>query len=211
MGTKIGEKEANPARTNFIQCVVVGNGCVGKTSMLISYSTFKFPDEYIPTGLDHTSLEVMVDINVCVLGLWESVGDDEYYYCTGLRPLVEQRLNRQTDIFLICFAINSIDSFEHVRTKWAKEVQLRNPGAPFILVGTKLDERSGCSEAKVVSTSQGEQLLRDLNEVQYMECSARTQEGQREVFDEAIRCVLKRREAMARTVSGCSGRRCCIS
>jgi GTPase SAR1 family protein len=88
-------------------------------------------------------------------------------------------------------------SYKNVKTKWWPEVTHHCP-TDNILVGTKADLRDdpefleslrdkGLSP---ITTEQGEKLRTDINAVKYMECSALTQKGLKEVFDFAIKHVL---------------------
>jgi Ras-related C3 botulinum toxin substrate 1 len=187
-----------------IKCVVVGDGAVGKTCLLISYTTNAFPGEYIPTVFDNYSANVMVNGVPINLGLWDTAGQEDY---DRLRPLSYP----QTDVFLICFAITSVSSFDNVKSKWFPEIQHHAPGVPFILVGTKLDLRSDPTtitklaekRQQPITAQQGQALADEIGAYKYVECSALTQGGLKQVFDEAIRCVLAHKNQPRKKKSGC--------
>ncbi|CAF0832257.1 unnamed protein product [Adineta ricciae] len=181
-----------------IKCVIVGDGTVGKTCMLITYASNKFPTTYVPTVFDNYAVTVNIDGQPHSLGLFDTAGQEEF---DRLRPLSYN----STDVFLVCFSVVSPTSFSNVREKWAPEVEHYCPKVPYILVGTQIDLRDDAatiaklqkSNEKPISPKQGQKLAQTIKAAQYLECSALTQQGLKNVFDEAIMTTLKRKKQKA--------------
>ncbi|KAJ3511725.1 hypothetical protein NM208_g15398 [Fusarium decemcellulare] len=200
-----------------IKCVVVGDGAVGKTCLLISYTTNKFPSEYVPTVFDNyavtwtlvavnTAIGPPAHIEPCIarqklrmigdepytLGLFDTAGQEDY---DRLRPLSYP----QTDVFLVCFSVTSPASFENVREKWFPEVRHHCPGVPCLIVGTQVDLRDDPSVRDKLSKQKmapvrredGERMAKDLGAVKYVECSALTQYKLKDVFDEGASILFR--------------------
>eukprot|EP01027_Heterolobosea_sp_BB2_P006787 GEZU01010199.1.p1 GENE.GEZU01010199.1~~GEZU01010199.1.p1 ORF type:complete len:195 (+),score=48.85 GEZU01010199.1:306-890(+) len=174
-----------------IKCVVVGDGAVGKTCMLISYAQNTFPEDYVPTVFDNYNANVMVEGRTVGLGLWDTAGQEDY---DKLRPLSYP----ETHIFIVAFSVVNPSSYENVKSKWWPELQEHAPNVPMLLVGTKTDLREDpefCKKLAAkslhpITQAQGEALYKEIKAIGYRECSARTQVGLKEVFDEAVRAVL---------------------
>ena len=159
--------------------------------MLISYTQNEFPRDYVPTVFDNYSANVNVDDKTVSLGLWDTAGQEDY---DRLRPLSYPG----TNIFLICFSIVNPTSYQNVKSKWYPEVNHHCPKAKILLVGTKLDLRENQQTLEQlrdkgqapITVNQGDDLASSIGARTYMECSALTQKGLKNVFDEAIKICL---------------------
>lgn len=172
--------------------VVVGDGAVGKTCLLISYTSNTFPQDYIPTVFDNYTKNTLHEGAHYKLELWDTAGQEDY---DRLRPLSYP----QTDIFLVCFSIVEPSSFKNVKNKWIPEIRHHsNDDIKIILVGTKADlrddphtlDRLEETGNEPVSTNEATRLVKELGLFSYVECSAATQFGVEEVFESAIRSVI---------------------
>jgi small GTP-binding protein len=176
-----------------IKCVVVGDGAVGKTCLLISFTTNAFPGEYIPTVFDNYSANVMAEGQIPVnLQLWDTAGQEDY---KKLRPLSYP----STDVFLLCFSLVSPTSLENIENMWIPEIKEFCPDKPFVLVGLKSDLRdefeSNGAELRAkcmepIPSSKGQEISKKIKACTYIECSALKSKNLAEVFDQAVKFAI---------------------
>ncbi|XP_064649401.1 ras-related C3 botulinum toxin substrate 1-like [Lineus longissimus] len=177
---------------DHIKCVVVGDGAVGKTCMLMTYANNTFSHDYIMTVFDNYSANIMVDNSPCSLNLWDTAGQEDY---DRLRPLSYP----MTDVFLVCFSLISPTSLENVRVKWYPEIRHYSPNVPIVLIGTKEDLREEndlidvlCHQnKKPISNVQGLAMAKTIGAYRYIECFALTQKNLTTVFNTAVQAAMK--------------------
>ena len=152
-----------------LKLVFIGDSTVGKTSLLIKYTTKEFPASFLPTFLDNYAVNFTLpgveiaqllkksatsenDANLLaasaakmppdreyIVGLFDSAGGEDYQ---RLRPLAFS----ETDIFLIGFDISNEETFKNVRTHYRPEILHHMPKTPWLLVGLKSDLRENEEE-----------------------------------------------------------------
>ena len=212
------QQQNKSSQQEKIKCVFLGDGAVGKTSLIISYTTNGYPSEYVPTAIDTYDVVVHVDGEPVTFEMCDTPGQDDF---DTLRPLVYAH----TDVFLLCFSVVQPSSFQNVREKWIQELkksQKNNKLPPVILVGTQSDLREDAqtlvqlnrAREQPVSEAEARKLAASIGCQCYVESSSLTQKNLKEVFDEAIMAGLRERKRRERKSAkrkaqkgpGCLGR-----
>jgi len=172
--------------------VIVGDGACGKTCLLIVFSKDQFPEVYVPTVFENYVADIEVDGKQVELALWDTAGQEDY---DRLRPLSYP----DTDVILMCFSIDSPDSLENIPEKWTPEVKHFCPNVPIVLVGNKKDLRHDDAtiwelqkmKQEPVKFDDGKNMAEKIDSFGYLECSAKSKDGVREVFETATRAALQ--------------------
>ena len=114
-----------------IKCVILGDSCVGKTSIMNRYSTGKFFERSDTTlGAVFFTQKVKVDNNFIGIDFWDTAGQERY------RSLLPMYL-RGANIIIIVYDVNNIQSFNSLEY-WVKSIDYLNDFKLFI-VGNKSD------------------------------------------------------------------------
>ncbi|MFX1273792.1 MAG: GTP-binding protein [Promethearchaeota archaeon] len=178
------ERKRFTAKFTF-KIVVVGNGGVGKSTMIQRLLTGKFIAQKITIGTDLASYHLDIEDDEgnsykVTLQLWDFAGEKRFRFFLP-------RYARGAQGCLLCYDITRYSSFEELKD-WFKIVDENATEPVYILVGMKKDLEI---DKRVVSFDEGQKFLEEYKIEKFYETSSLSGENNKEIFETLTREILK--------------------
>ena len=170
-------------REYVFKVIVVGNGAVGKTSMVLQYTERKFNDNYIMSIGSNFAIKILSfpEKNIHIrLQLWDLAGQQHFQF---VRP----SFYRGAFAKIIVFDITNRESFESLQN-WIDESSEYIAEAPLLIVGNKID----LTDERVVSKKEGVAAAEKYGAVGYFESSAKSATNIDEIFQELTKILIEK-------------------
>ncbi|XP_061193437.1 cdc42 homolog [Saccostrea echinata] len=168
-----------------VQCSLVGDGMVGKSSLAKAITGQSLDEGYTATTEESYSASISVKGDTYSLNILDSSGQHDY-------DSVRTQGYRDNDIFVVCFSAVDRESLESVQDFWIPEIRQIDRKRPIILVATQTDLRG--EDTYPVTKAEGKNLAKQICAFSYLECSAARQTGITEVFEQVVMATLKYRK-----------------
>ncbi len=158
---------------------IIGDGAVGKTSLIRKFTQGGFQDEYIQTiGAQFSKYTEKIEGDSCKLFFWDIAGQDTFHF---LRPA----FYKSSLAAIIVFSLEENDfgreSFKHV-PNWQNEIKKFCGEIPILLFGNKVDliDEKTFDEEKILKFVDKKDVFG------YYKTSAKTGQGVHEAFQAII-------------------------
>jgi len=159
---------------------VIGNGAVGKTSLIKKYTSGSFQKDYIKTlGAQFSKYDEEIEGNNCKLFFWDIAGQEEFNF---MRPTFYKGSKAAIIVFNQELNDHGKESFEAVKN-WHDDITKFCGELPIVLFGNKVD----LVDPEKIDTASPEQLVKDRGFLGYYKTSAKTGEGVYEAFQAIIK------------------------
>ncbi|NWF95206.1 MAG: GTP-binding protein [Candidatus Thorarchaeota archaeon] len=153
----------------LFKVILVGSAAVGKTSMVLRYTTGRFREYYAPTlGADFATRAVETSKGKVKLQIWD-LGSQDFL------GRVRAKYYRGARGVLFLYDVTNKDSFREIEAWW-KEVTSNVEDTFNIIVANKTDRSD-----RIISTQEGEELASRYS-AGYMETSVKSNEGVDDLF-----------------------------
>lgn len=129
---------AMSGKSLLLKVILLGDGGVGKSSLMNRYVTNKFDSQAFHTiGVEFLNRDLEVDGRFVTLQIWDTAGQERF---KSLRT----PFYRGADCCLLTFSVDDRQSFENL-SNWQKEfiyyADVKDPEHfPFVVLGNKIDK-----------------------------------------------------------------------
>ena len=167
-------------RKDFVfKITVIGDGGVGKTSLIKKYTKGSFKKEYIKTlGAQFSKYDEKIENSAVKLFFWDIAGQKEFSF---MRPTFYK--GSKAAIIVFSHAPNEIDtSFNHI-SEWHEDIKKYCGNIPIVLFGNKIDliTDEELNESKI------EEIVDKRDFLGYYKTSAKTGNGVYKAFQAIIK------------------------
>jgi len=167
-------------RKNFVfKITVIGDGGVGKTSLIKKYTKGSFKKEYIKTlGAQFSKYDEKIEKSAVKLFFWDIAGQAEFSF---MRPTFYK--GSKAAIIVFSHAPGELDkSFNHIYD-WHEDIKKYCGDIPIVLFGNKIDLVDDSS----IDIGKVEEVVNKRDFLGFYKTSAKTGTGVYEAFQAIIK------------------------
>jgi Ras-related protein Rab-11A len=170
-------------RKILFKIVVVGDGGVGKSTMVQRLTTGKYLPQSITIGTDLAIYSVRIDRKISAnLQIWDFAGERRF-------RIFLPNYSRGATGCLLCYDITRRSSFDNLE-EWYQIVSKNADNPVFILVGEKADL---ADIRRSVEVGQAEKFKEKYNINYFIETSSKSGENNKKIFELLTRTILKKK------------------
>jgi len=164
----------------FLKGVVIGDGSVGKTSLIIRHVDKAFETDYKPTlGFDISLKTITIEETEAELLIWDIGGQ-------AIFKEIRESYLEGAHCALLVYDITKKESFDNLGT-WLSELNKYTGTVPFILLGNKLD----LEKDRAVSKEMGQEEAKKIGAINFYETSAKSGAAVDDAFEELAKSSVK--------------------
>ena len=159
--------------------VIVGDGAVGKTSLIKKFTKGTFERDYVKTiGAQFSKYNKKLNEDLIRLVFWDIAGQDDFNF---LQPLFYKESKAAIIVYSLEDNRLGQNSFNHVKN-WHEVVKENCGNIPIVLFANKVD----LVDENDIDISKIQNLTQDNNFLKFFFTSAKTAQGVVEAFNAII-------------------------
>ncbi|XP_061193370.1 rho-related GTP-binding protein RhoQ-like [Saccostrea echinata] len=180
-----------------VGCSVVGDGMVGKSSLIQTFVN-KVPSEgYLATVVENFVASVSAYGDHYLVNITDFGGEHQMDFL--------RTTNKNRDVFVVCYSVVDRESFRNAKGFWIPSIKNLNKRQNIILVATHVDLREG-DDPDHVTFDEGFELCKLIGGKCFTECSSKDKVRIHQVFESVVSTALAQKKGLFNVIKRITGR-----